>query len=164
MKKLQKGFALFYAVVIIGVVVIVAFSIMKITISEVELSSLGKRSQQAFFIANSALECATYWDTKDVVFVSTELSGLELNGYEPGPVYCFGSEVTVSDGVINFDEETFVTSFDATFDDNDMCVSVTVTKDYSNPSKTATSIEASGRDRCSGSSTNQVQRTVIAEY
>lgn len=152
-----KGFALFYAVVIVGVISIVTFSVSKITLSEVQLSILGKRSQQAFFAADTGLECALYLDTKKALFIPQDI--LDEIDYDILDSECAGNSVARTRVEIE-GEEVFTFYIDNL--ENNTCAKVTVTKKEVLSSKIRTTIESKGRDRCDGG--RQVERTISTEY
>lgn len=58
----NQGFALLFAVLATSVLLSISVSIWNIALREVVLSSFGRESQVAFYVADSAIECALYWD------------------------------------------------------------------------------------------------------
>ncbi len=63
-RKTSAGFTLFYAVLISSLLLAVGIAIFNITYKELILSSGARESQSAFYAADSALECALFWDLK----------------------------------------------------------------------------------------------------
>lgn len=61
----KKGFTLFIAMIVSGLILAVGFSIGNIILKELALGSFGKESQVAFYAADSMRECALYWDKKN---------------------------------------------------------------------------------------------------
>ncbi|MEI8062254.1 MAG: pilus assembly PilX N-terminal domain-containing protein [bacterium] len=61
----KRGFTLFIAMVVSALILAVGFSIGNILLKEIALGSSGKNSQVAFYAADSAAECALYWDRKN---------------------------------------------------------------------------------------------------
>lgn len=61
----QVGFTLFIAMIVTGLILGVGFSITNILLKQLTLSSSGRESQIAFYAADSAAECAIYWDRKN---------------------------------------------------------------------------------------------------
>ena len=57
----ERGFTLFYALLVISVVLAITASIFSIILKEVQLASFGKASQIAFYAAETGAECAIYW-------------------------------------------------------------------------------------------------------
>lgn len=61
----QKGMTLFISIVIMGILLFITFAVVNITIKSTLFANSGKESQLAFFAADSGIECALYWDSKD---------------------------------------------------------------------------------------------------
>lgn len=61
----QRGFTLFIALIVTSILLTVGFSIGNIILRQLRLSTSGRESQVAFYAADSASECALYWDRKD---------------------------------------------------------------------------------------------------
>ena len=84
----QKGFTVLLAALVASLVLTLGISIFSIAKKQVILSSLGRSSQFAFYAADTAAECALYWDVRFQLFSSTSIattpkcSGLEL-GLDP---------------------------------------------------------------------------------
>lgn len=64
--KTQKGFTLLFAILISTLVVSIGATIISIALRQTILSGTNRESNYAFYAANTALECATYWDKKGV--------------------------------------------------------------------------------------------------
>ncbi len=62
---LTSGFTLFVAMIVSSLLLAVGFSIGNIILKQLLLSGSGKDSQIAFYAADSGIECAEFWDTKD---------------------------------------------------------------------------------------------------
>jgi len=60
----NKGFALFYALLVSSLALAIGAAIFDITLREIDLASAATQSQYAVFIADTAGECALYWDNK----------------------------------------------------------------------------------------------------
>ena len=74
LKTLQKnklnvraGFTLFVSMIVASLLLAVGFSIGNIILKQLLLSGSGKDSQVAFYAADSGVECAQFWDTKDAM-------------------------------------------------------------------------------------------------
>lgn len=61
----SSGFTLFIAVVVMNLLILISFAIIEISLKELVLSLSGRDSQEAFYSADSGVECALYWDAKD---------------------------------------------------------------------------------------------------
>ncbi len=58
------GMTLFIAVVIMGILLLISFAVVNITLKATLFASSGKDSQYAFYAADAGIECAIYWDSK----------------------------------------------------------------------------------------------------
>lgn len=59
------GFTLFVAVLVASLVLAIGFSIGSIALKQLMIAGSGGGSLVAFYAADSAMECAIYWDRKD---------------------------------------------------------------------------------------------------
>lgn len=62
----HKGFALFIAVILSAVAASITLALTTIAYKSLLLSSASRESQYAFYAADTALECALYWDRGQV--------------------------------------------------------------------------------------------------
>jgi Tfp pilus assembly protein PilX len=60
----QRGFTLFYAVLVSSLLLAIGVAIFNITFKELILSSGARESVNAFYAADTGLECALYWDLR----------------------------------------------------------------------------------------------------
>ncbi|MEK7579408.1 MAG: LamG-like jellyroll fold domain-containing protein, partial [Patescibacteria group bacterium] len=60
--RTQRGFTLFYAVLVASLLLAIGIAIFNITFKELVLSSGSRESTNAFYAADSGIECAFYWD------------------------------------------------------------------------------------------------------
>jgi hypothetical protein len=144
-KMSKNGFTLFIAMIVTGLILGVGFSITNILLKELSLSSTGKESQVAFYAADSAAECAMYWDRKQADGTAVDVSPFDradlANGINPPPmtdIHC-GAGIsgdgeagspTRADFDINHPDNT-VSTFYVVYNygtDNISCAKVTVTK------------------------------------
>lgn len=63
-----RGFTLLIAVVLTSVLLSVGFALLDITYKQIVLSSTARQSHIAFYAADSAMECALYWDQQHNAF------------------------------------------------------------------------------------------------
>jgi hypothetical protein len=82
LKTLQKnklntrdGFTLFVSMIVASLLLAVGFSIGNIILKQLLLSGSGKDSQIAFYAADSGVECAQFWDTKNALGESLTIEG-----------------------------------------------------------------------------------------
>lgn len=57
----NSGFTLLYALIISSLILATVLSIVNIALKQSNIAGLGRRSQVAFYAANSGMECALYW-------------------------------------------------------------------------------------------------------
>lgn len=80
----QRGFTLLLAALVSSIVLAVGAAIFGIAQKQVLLSSIGRDSQFAFYAADTAAECALYWDFRCSYFASsTALINPSCNNPEP---------------------------------------------------------------------------------
>lgn len=151
----QKGFTLLLAALVASIVLSLGSSIFLIAQKQVSLSSLGRDSQFAFYAADTAAECALYWDLRYDAFSTTtpartpECDGtvLAITGKESDPPY-------IAEFEVNFFED----------ESNGYCGQVQVQKNTSNP---YTVIHADGYSvPCNtlSASSRALQRSVELRY
>lgn len=77
-----RGFTLLIAVILSSVVLTVGLALLDIAYKQVLLSSTAKQSQHAFYAADTALECALYYDQQQDAFNTNPnaLTQLSCNG------------------------------------------------------------------------------------
>lgn len=63
-----RGFTLLIAILIATIAVTLGVSLLDISYKQVVLASTAKQSQHAFYAADSALECALYYDQQNNAF------------------------------------------------------------------------------------------------
>ena len=64
-KKDNKGFVILFSAVISMIILLISSSMYTMSKKQTILSSYARESQKAFYVANSALECAFYHDISD---------------------------------------------------------------------------------------------------
>jgi len=63
-KFAKSGFAILFAVLLASFLVTLGISIFSISLKEIQIATSIRDSQTAYYIADSARECALYWDVK----------------------------------------------------------------------------------------------------
>jgi Tfp pilus assembly protein PilX len=71
----KSGFALLFAVLTASLLLTIGLSIFGISFKELTISTAARESQVAFYAADSARECALYWDVKKGDFPACLNSG-----------------------------------------------------------------------------------------
>lgn len=102
----SKGFTLLFAVLVAVVVLSVSISMISVSIKQNRLSAIGKESLYAFYAANTALECAMYWDYHEPagntgLFVfPNQVESLEQQYIQNNieSVKCAGTSIITKDG------------------------------------------------------------------
>ncbi len=74
------GFALLFAILASSVLLSIGLAIWNIAFREVLLSSFGRESQSAFYVADSAIECALYHD-----FIGTNVFATSTDSFISSP-------------------------------------------------------------------------------
>lgn len=90
-RKSTTGFALLFAILASSVLLSIGAAIWNIAFKEVLLSSFGRESQSAFYVADTAIECAFYHDFigTDVFATSTDsVPGKVCRGQTFGSFQC----------------------------------------------------------------------------
>lgn len=64
----QRGFTLLIAVILASVALSIGIALLDIAYKQVVLASAARQSQTAFYHADTALECALYWDQQANAF------------------------------------------------------------------------------------------------
>ena len=106
-KKIKKGFALLYAMLISSLVLSISMGVFNVAMRYYMLESANRESQYAFYAADSAAECMYYWDArwqnsstlKESPFA--ELDSTYLNNPLPdNTALCSGQDLK---GIISYD-------------------------------------------------------------
>jgi hypothetical protein len=95
--KLNKGFALLYAIAIVSVLVAVALGITQISYNEVKFNTSAQSTNDAFFAADVGAECALYYDGGGTPAGSENVFTYNNPNPTPAPPYhCAGNLITIS--------------------------------------------------------------------
>ena len=150
--KKNKGFVLLFAVTLAAIFLSIALGIASVSLKEVNFSTSVKNSNDAFYSADTGIECALYYD-KTGVFIdpstpTINCNGVNINVSEP------------SSSIWNF----IVPNLDST---SQGCAIVQVDKSSDVTSPATTSITAYGYN-IGGSSCNKpsnvVERVLQTNY
>lgn len=169
----QAGFTLLLAALVTSVVLALGAAIFQIAQKQLALSSIGRDSQFAFYAADTAAECALYWDFRfgyfatstptSVVAPDPRCDGISMNvttisgNPSVSPYYPY----TKSSARMDFFQ-------DASFSSGGYCAEVTVTKTFDQPTQAIkTVIHADGYSvNCAAvsNSSRALQRSVELKY
>jgi hypothetical protein len=64
----ESGFMILYAILVSTVIITIGLAVLGIMIQQLTLTSTERDSQIAFYAADTAMECALYWDISQDVF------------------------------------------------------------------------------------------------
>lgn len=146
----QAGFALLIALVLTSVVLALGIALLDVAYKQVVLSSSAKNSQYAFYNADSALECALYYDQQVGAFF--------YNSTYSGTLQC--SNITVTGFAATQDANARTTIFSVPCASGGVSADVTVIKDPNN----ATAIYANGYSSCDATLPTRIERGLKAKY
>lgn len=160
-QEAPRGFTLLIAIILTSIILSVGIALTDISYKQIELAATARQSQYAFYNADSALECALYYDSIDQFDYTNE------------PV---GSNPTISSGQLSCEGQTFnyygaadtgngrsTTWIVPCAGDNttgDGSASVTVVKKSSGQ----TGFYANGFNVCTALSSTRVERGEEAQY
>jgi Tfp pilus assembly protein PilX len=149
----EAGITLFIALIILGTLLVVSTGIVNLATRQSFISSFANQSQQAFYAADSGIECAIFWDVR-TTDPSLRSAFSPLSNYA---ITCNGQTTTptkVTSGIYS------TSTFSFNFSPEPSCVIVTVAK---NSTSGATIVESKGYNTC-GTSARKVERAVRAKY
>ena len=151
-KDKERGFTLFIAVVITGVLLLIATGIIALSVRQSIIADAGRQSQLAFYAADTGMECALYWDIHNpagrTAFdpATGRIITCNKDSNNAGNQWVVGGNAVSTFGSITFLPDPY-------------CATVTVTK-----SGTSTTIQSRGYNTCDVSSSRRVERAVQATY
>ncbi len=145
--KDKKGMSLVIAVMTMTLLLSISLSVSNIVLRQIKLNALTNNSKPAFFVADSAIECAFYYDTVSMMDdeglidlnkeFTTSFFGTTTDNdtvFYEGLLKC-GNGVKFISKVFENDNSVSNTSFD--IDYGDYCAKVIVRKDEANSRITA---------------------------
>lgn len=156
----NSGFTLYVAITISAVLLVIVTSLVNLSVKQSIVSHTISDSQQAFYAADSALECAFYWDVKNSsgssAFDPEAGSGTDINCNvinDPTNHWVVGGSniLTTNVGPIHYNSGKF-------------CAEFTVKKTLVSPGVYTTAIEAKGYNTCDLTAPRRVERAVRATY
>ncbi len=154
----KRGFTLFFAILIVALLLAVSTSISFLASKQLQLLTLGNQSELAFYAADSGMECALYWDKINTAFDVDNPSDASLHCGGGNPITATYTPTTANGEMWSFTVSP----------DNTACAAVTVTKfDYIDPNTLqptgvwATDVVSRGYDGpCKGSELERAIETV----
>lgn len=152
----NKGFTLFVAIVVMGTLLLIAAGITSLAVRQALISASGRESQQAFYAADTGIECALYWDVQNPAGFSA------FSTSTGSTVFC--NKDTNNAGnqwVVGGSDTSVINRID--FLPDPYCAIVTVAKAYVG-GVLKTTIESKGYNTCDLSNSRRVERAVRATY
>jgi hypothetical protein len=152
---MQRGFTLLISIILASVVLALGTALLDISYKQIVLASSAKQSGYAFYTADSALECALYWDQQKNVFDFS-------NATPASSITCGGQTMNFSGG----GNTTYVVGTVRTTKLTVTCPSggsdgiITATKD----SGGNTALYATGYNDCNALNPNRIERGLKATY
>ena len=153
----KKGVTIFFAMLIIALLIGIGSSISLLSQKQVNISTLSKQSELAFYSADSGAECVFYWDKN-----STKLD--PWTAQSTAAINCNAASVTVCDNTTSFCTDTTKT-FRISFGNN-ACADITLSKQQLGdaPFVVVTTLTSQGYNDCRANAVNQLQRTIKVTY
>lgn len=164
----KRGFSIFIAVIVTGVLLIISFSVANISRSEVSFATTNRDSQYALFAADAGIECALYWDAKiePSSFATSSASTISCNSASLSGGQAIAGTTTLSriggGGALN-PMSVFGFSLNSAANQVNSCVIVTVNKFYTGQNLT-THIFSRGYNNCTISDPRRVERGIEVRY
>lgn len=114
------------AALIASIVLALGAAVFSIAQKELTLSSVGRNSQFAFYAADTAAECALYWDTRSDIHLNTFATSSDLsNPPHPSSITCAQATPSVTLAASSLTSATSTFTLNAT---STSCANVTVAK------------------------------------
>jgi Tfp pilus assembly protein PilX len=158
----ERGFTLLLAALVSSIVLALGAAIYSLAVKELQLSSLGRDSQYAFFAADTGAECALYWDVRYDYFATTAPATV----VPPDPRCDTQSFTTTGRAATYPYTMTFQLDVSVPNSANTFCTNVSVTKSQSS-GVLQTAIHSDGYNKsCATYATSQrtLQRSVELHY
>jgi hypothetical protein len=179
----KKGFALLMAVIITSTLLLVSFALSNLAFKELLLSHAGQESQVAFYAADTGVECALFWDTKNPTDPSTSAFATDTPPSAGTIINCNSQDIVNGQGVVLSipEESTLIggggnnnptSTFQILFDEgqdaaNGPCAIVRVGKSYKvegTVGRIQTIIESRGYNTCDVENARRIERALRVVY
>lgn len=154
----QKGIALYVAVIVSGIVTLLAVTMADIAYRQIVLAGASENSQHAFYVADTGVECALYYDAFENAFPSNE----DEDEIEESTIRC-ADDADIDDIETEADGNSATTTFtlNGITSDPETCAVITVGK-HEVGSRVGTLILVDGRYPCEGS--RSAERSIRVRY
>jgi hypothetical protein len=168
--KRNNGFALLFVIVISSIILAIALGVTEIALNEVNFSTSGQATNDAFFAADTGAECAMYWDSPTTAynaFVNPPSPSVEMScagtDFIPAPALV----PLQADSTCDYSTGSWSFSIKNLGSSNNACVNVVVGKGntISTPSVPCTKIISQGYNNANCTSqANTVERELDVNY
>lgn len=163
----NKGFTLLFASLVVSLVLSVGIAIANITLAQLTLSTAGRESQVALYNADTALECALYYQYKVFNFDASEPIQFfpQLDTHTARTMTCAGiNNDTPVDGPVD-DGGVVVTTYNfniANCNQNNPSFTIEIRKTPSGADNYSVEIRTRGYNTCNASNPRRVERGLYA--
>jgi hypothetical protein len=164
----NKGFTLLFASLVVSLVLSVGIAIANITLAQLTLSTAGRESQKALYNADTALECALYYQYKVFDPVGNPVQFFpQTTSHTPRPMTCaeIDNDTPVSLPEM-IDEAVVVTTYDFNIDSCDPAkpsFSIEVRKVSISGGLHNVEIRTRGYNTCNPENPRRVERGLYAQ-
>ena len=152
----NKGFALLIAVIIATIVLTIGISIINTALKEVILASTVRNSLTSFYIADSGVECALYWDN---IRGNFQVDSVFAPGSPPTTIECAG--VTIDNVQGGSDVEFMLQDQE---DPRAPCAKVLVSSVPVGPEEDNVVVRSEGSNTCEQNNSRRVERALEVKY
>lgn len=150
----QRGFTLLIAIILSSVTLALGMALLDIAYKQIVLATSAKQSQYAFYNADSALECALYWDQQQNAFDYTSPASSITCATQTMTLATLPNTTTVSGN-----KRTTKVYMPCTGGGTNALM--TISKDNVTGS---TTIYSNGYSNCNASDSHRVERGLAASY
>lgn len=164
--KKNKGYAILVTIVIISIILVIITGLSRSVYKQLLLTSSAKDSQIAFYQADTASECALYFDrVKTIPVIPTTGDNEDLSQGEDnlvnGSVYNCGGQNSIFSG---FDENGSYTLNPEDENSIDRCFRIKVVKSKDENNYLSTQLIVDGYNICNMGNLRTVDRTIEINY
>ena len=92
----KRGFAMLFAVLLSSFLITLGLSIFSVSLKEIQIATSARDSQIAYYVADSARECALYWDVKQGAFPACLNSSCTASTTPINPITCNGIQFALT--------------------------------------------------------------------
>ncbi len=159
-KTNRQGFALLVSIITTGILLLISLGVANIALKQLVISNTYQSSQYAFYIADSGMECAMFWDLKNPnnpivsAFATTTAGTITCNGQ----TVTTNSEPSLPSQIGGGGTSKPISIFSINFGSG--CAIVTVDK----TNATTTTINSHGYNTCSPLFPRKYERGITITY